>query len=182
MSNISSGELMIILVIVAIICFIGAAAMAVVLFIWYRKKQAADQAQNAINTAPPPQDEPDASYAAFAPPPASSPIAQGTNQVPEPESNANYNQQTIDLEQPPLSDHVSEFDAIEPMSQPFPKSEIEDIVPQAPLDTLDADPMTDVDAEVRKALSEMDIDVGEIDEIGENDATVLMQRPSRPKG
>ena len=166
---------MIILVIVAIFCLIGAAAISVVLFIWYRKKQAAEQAHNTLHTAPaqttsPTQEEPVANYAAFAPPPSSSPVAQ---QSSHPQNDSDYNQQTIDLVQPPLSDHISELDAIEPMSESFPKSEIEDIVPQAPLDTLDADPMTELESELNTQPDE--------DEIGENDATVLMQRPSRPE-
>ena len=47
-----------------------------------------------------------------------------------------------------------EFDAIEPMSEPFLKSNIDDIVPQAPIDTLNLDPMTEVEGDTKDSENE----------------------------
>lgn len=183
----SKEELMLIAAIVAIVCFMGMAAIAVVLFLWFKKKKAAEQGQiEGLNVgtapSPPPAKGVESNYVAFTPPPASSPINHAPAERPKQGSPSLNENQTIDLEPHPLANHVPEFDAIEPMSQPFPKADIDNIVPQAPIDTLDSDPMTDLDAGIRDVLADMGIDEDEIDEIGENDATVLMQRPSRPKG
>ena len=179
MSNISQEEMLIIAVIVAVCCMIGAIALSAVIFLWYRKSKAAKQALAQKHAAASGQNsaaqEAQASgYAAFSPPPSSSPIGhQAEANAATSSSDSSYDHQGINMEQPPLSDHVSEFDAIEPMSEPFPKSNIDDIVPQAPIDTLDLDPMTEVEGDTKAPENE--------GEIGENDATVLMQRPSRPQ-
>lgn len=179
MSNISQEELLVIAGIVAIFCFVGVIALSAVIFIWYRKSKLATQAQVQSQSATPnqtttSQGNQDTAYSDFAPPPSASPDSHHTEPTTKTsKTDSSYDHQTIDLKPPPLSDHVSEFDAIEPISEPLPQNSIDDIVPQAPIDTLDFDPMTTVDSNASDTEQE--------DEIGENDATVLMQRPSRPQ-
>lgn len=121
MPNISQGELLIIAGIIAMLCFIAMTGILVLLIWWFKYKTnvASNQFKQAQTAEPVAKSEKDEKnepdYSAFAP--QRSPEKKEVNSTLKPEEPIPFSPQTtIDLEQPPLSDHPQENDSAEPMT------------------------------------------------------------------